>query len=529
MTSSNDRIEEVMDREIQELRRRLAGILDLAAKHNLRTDDIHAIVNGAYTREHKTGALSDALRMLHEQAEQLSRESEEDIFDSEIKLWEERHARTHEVQCQARHETKFVFPFAAVRQEAVGHGGFHTGVLGFTRPLFRWAYDCGSWRKRTTLDLRIRELLKRSRREADQADLDVLFISHFDADHVNGLERLFAGNDGVPAKVRIVVAPYLGPLNSLVVIARELQREKGGSNLVSAVSDPASYFQSKGVETLILIRPDEPPPHPLEGTSVAPPLPPTPPSPGVDAPIGLEFFRKDGKRYAIDPANIDGGINVVVADPGSFFEVSARGRWLNWIFVPHAHEWEPNYKRVADQARRLFGIDPGDPRFQRELIDQLRTKVGLRQVKKIYAGLNSNATSLSLYAGPRPPCPERQVFTDPSRPPGWLLTGDAPLNKLDAFRAWNHSFAPLASSVGRLMLPHHGAERNFNVELARFASNGSMFLTVDREDYLRAKRPPRTVREKLGRNFMAVTERRGILEVSGEERGASLLPEISHW
>jgi hypothetical protein len=37
------------------------------------------------------------------------------------------------------------FPFVVVRQEPVGHGGFHTGVLGSRNPEFRWVYDCGSW------------------------------------------------------------------------------------------------------------------------------------------------------------------------------------------------------------------------------------------------------------------------------------------------------------------------------------------------------------------------------------------------
>lgn len=80
-----------------------------------------------------------------------------------------------------------------------------------------------------------------------------------------------------------------------------------------------------------------------------------------------------------------------------------------------------------------------------------------------------------------------------------------------------------------MMLPHHGAKRNFNVELARVTPKASIFLTVDRDDFVREKRPPKEVRETLGSNLRAVTERKNILDVSGEHRYAYMVPEVSSW
>src|ERR1700738_1061333 len=111
--------------------------------------------------------------------------------------------------------------------------------------------------------------------------------------------------------------------------------------------------------------------------------------------------------------------------------------------------------------------------------------------------MNSNGTSMSLYAGPRTSDSDRVVYGKKVRSSGWLLTGDAPLNRKDAFAQWRGSFAPVASLVGRLMLPHHGAERNFNEELTTYASKATPFLTVDRADYVGLKRPPRRVRTAL--------------------------------
>jgi hypothetical protein len=42
-------------------------------------------------------------------------------------------------------------PCAVVRQNPVGHGGFHTGTLGIKRKRLHWVYDCGSWRKKDNL------------------------------------------------------------------------------------------------------------------------------------------------------------------------------------------------------------------------------------------------------------------------------------------------------------------------------------------------------------------------------------------
>src|SRR4051794_27252724 len=35
-------------------------------------------------------------------------------------------------------------PLAVISQQPVGHGGFHVGALGTTKPSIRWVYDCGA-------------------------------------------------------------------------------------------------------------------------------------------------------------------------------------------------------------------------------------------------------------------------------------------------------------------------------------------------------------------------------------------------
>jgi hypothetical protein len=94
----------------------------------LRPDNIHAIMGIKAIR-------ISAIQSLREPAARA-------LFDEEISnvcaLIEEDN-RIVEI---ARRETGplAITPFAVVRQEPVGHGGFHTGALGTNRPFFRWVY-----------------------------------------------------------------------------------------------------------------------------------------------------------------------------------------------------------------------------------------------------------------------------------------------------------------------------------------------------------------------------------------------------
>jgi hypothetical protein len=480
-------------------------------------------------------AFITALSANYDRLKLLAPRSADAIFDEEVRSSIARRKPLVDIERQAREETRFLYPFACVRQEAVGHGGFHTGALGFSTPRFRWIYDCGAWRKMSALSNRIQAFLARARADLRAPDVDALFLSHFDADHVNGLERLFEGSAGCSTEVKMVVAPYLSPREVIATIGRAAEAGRLSADFIRAVADPADYFGGKGVQTLVLVRPDGPPPSSSEGPGGAPVLP-TPSPPDGDR-LSIALFDPKGKSVDMDPPE-KGKIHVIIADPASFFEMTSFGRPLDWIFLPHAHEWKLNRERVAEECRRVLKLDPDDPTFNQALIEKLRTRVGLKDVKKLYCGLNSNGTSMSLYSGPRTSASGRVVFEKKKgradwvatvNMPGWLLTGDAPLNRKDAFAQWKGAFDPVARLVGRMMLPHHGAERNFNADLISYASAGTPFVTVDHKDYSGFKRPPRKVRTVIGDRLIAVTENRLLVEVSGQPEGSDRLDDVLKW
>ncbi len=92
-------------------------------------------------------------------------------------------------------------------QHPVGQGGMMSGLLTTSSSQFHWVYDCGS---NQTGDLN---------REIDvvaaKGDMDFLFLSHLDSDHISGIDRLLS-----KTHVREVVLPYLNEIDRLVAAAQ---------------------------------------------------------------------------------------------------------------------------------------------------------------------------------------------------------------------------------------------------------------------------------------------------------------------
>lgn len=170
---------------------------------------------------------------------------------------------------------------------AVGHGTFFNG-LAFDEQRessFSWIYDCGS--KRTTrID---QEIMCLEGWESWPEEIDLLVLSHFDDDHVNGVERLLKSR-----KVRVLALPYMDVGHRLAGAASVSTDPCSASTAVFQL-DPVAWLQSRGlagqIDTVIMVqggpRGDGDPP--VDGRAV-----PLPGSPG------------DNHRVREDPADTKG-------------------------------------------------------------------------------------------------------------------------------------------------------------------------------------------------------------------------------
>lgn len=94
---------------------------------------------------------------------------------------------------------------------AVGQGLFSSGkVLSGGNTAFSWVYDCGTSSDQKTLQCAIQEMKK----DYPESELDLLVISHFDKDHINGIGNLLAQYQSV----KRIMLPYY-PLWQRMLIA----------------------------------------------------------------------------------------------------------------------------------------------------------------------------------------------------------------------------------------------------------------------------------------------------------------------
>jgi len=441
-------------------------------------------------------------------------------------------------------------PFAVIRQEPVGHGGFHTGAFCFPdlhHPCLHWVYDCGSWHKaRTALQKRIKGLVKRVHRT--KRPLDLLFVSHFDVDHVNGLHTLL---DQLP--VDTVVIPYLEPADAFVVVAAAVERQNATPatdpdwrkwllELHQIVFDPQSWFGRRGVRRVIRIRPGSAPePGPAIGEGPLP-LPELPGTGEGEAPQARSFYpvfvRPDGSLLPPRSATKADKCEVMTVDAGTLVGLATRnGVWTDWWFVPYVHPISDQARRDLQAAiKRTLRVSRRD-RLSDQLAHSLKHKAKRRELAELYRREeldDANGISMSLYEGPISMSPykgpgyysgRRTRFgrDQPSRHVGWLLTADAKLQNRDQRREWTQFFGARASkAVGALMLPHHGADGNFHESILEFAPDAKLFFTADHAD---KKRPQPNVKATLKacnppRPAFKVSERpRDILEATSGPPG----------
>jgi glyoxylase-like metal-dependent hydrolase (beta-lactamase superfamily II) len=103
------------------------------------------------------------------------------------------------------------------RQHAVGQGFFHSSHLFEESELrLRFVYDCGAMAMYASArEARIDQLLGAV---GAGARLDILFLSHVHADHINGVTRLLDPAGGLRADT--IVLPLINVADRLIGYAR---------------------------------------------------------------------------------------------------------------------------------------------------------------------------------------------------------------------------------------------------------------------------------------------------------------------
>jgi hypothetical protein len=436
-------------------------------------------------------------------------------------LLRERFEAERERQQEARKGRLRQIPLAVVHQKPVGHGGFHVGALGLDEPAFRWIYDCGAWREAGKAAL-AGEIADYTRAVVgSRRPVDLLFVSHFDADHVSGLNDLLGGLKRVG--VRTVVIPYLNSDEAFAVIAGAAAADRWSPEVGRVVFDPVSWFVARGVKRVIRIRPDDgggPPPVLDGGPRLEGGTEPAAP----DGDLAAVFQDRHGRLLG---AGLEADAQDIVTDTGLRVWVGAGSSYSDWCFIPYVHPAPPEeLESLRAEAQGLFGCSPDDANFPEVAITFMRSSARRKELREIIERKelgDANAISMSLYIGPSTRSGERLIYSKNAEVPldkaGWLLTGDAQLANRTRRSRWLSFFEATRDQIGVMMLPHHGAAGNFHREILQAAPAATFFITADEND---RRRPHKNVEDDIkehdsSRGYRRVSESKenGIRTCSG--------------
>lgn len=393
-------------------------------------------------------------------------------------------------------------------QHPVGHGGFHTGQMeNENGDIFTWIFDCGS-RRNKEFDAYLRAWTNRQ-----HSPVDWLFISHFDFDHVSGLETLMSR-----CIVREVMIPYVNDRELVYVLLEEIDRGNLNRSLVELIADPAGFFISRGASRITFLngagpeKRSEPenPDSPLDQDGQPGNLTNTPWKTKIDKPLqqlDLPTWAKQNHQVL----SVDGGSCSITVGHKSI------GLRLKPYRAPIS---KSNHQQMFTDVLALLGrkhhhqnLRPGLRRLAYDIALHARTNEGRKELKEIhkkYVG-SSNRASLSLLSEPfnySPNSAHCDVLISPFYysshiGAGWMNTGDAELLAASDLADWKACYSQHLKDIRVLALPHHGSDKNSDAQLQAICPNAILTAHVKST----SKHHPGSNVSKIARNRLnCVTE-----------------------
>lgn len=292
----------------------------------------------------------------------------------------------------------------------IGQGAFYSEQ----HDNFNMVYDCGSISKnQDILDLSV----KRSYNPKDT--INVLFISHFDKDHVNKIKIL---RDNF--HIKNVIIPLLHDSEKIILYnfyqnlsLRDFQDETS-EDFFNLLNNRRKFFDK---ETRII--------------------------------EVKEFERKlDEKQEPID-------VEKIPSDKIFSGTILNHG---DWIYIPYNFKYEERRKELEKLfLEKNLNFD----KFKKDLDYLIKNR---SVIKRAYFNLHGkiNQNSMTVYSGPDKQeylmsngCPlYSNIFFAEDNRAGCIFTGDADLNKTKI----DNIYGDYWDKVGTIQIPHHGDYNSFN-------------------------------------------------------------------
>lgn len=369
--------------------------------------------------------------------------------------------------------------------ENVGQGLFYRGIVNLgSKTQFSFVYDCGSISREYYLQDAITSVRDKLNRR-----LDILIISHFHEDHVNGVTNLIKG-----IHVRKLVLPYINWVERLTIY---LATNSSDQNYNSFITDPISFLSSGEFEIdeiIVVGAPDEP----ASGTNLIRPNPIEPLSSNQsDLNVDDYFSNQIGSDVRIESIGIQKAINP--SDPyfENFTFTTLDRAILSFYSTPFAFSiipfWEFQFYLLESGNKTVLEMFQEEVEklikkegiIWRNLFDQ-KYRERLRGLYKKYYG-NLNQTSLITYHAPTK---EISIFHSYNMVKigvlsrqfrfnirkGTLLTGDIKMTQEYLLNQICNYFSFFWQCIGVFLIPHHGAKANWNFKHPNDLENFELYV-----------------------------------------------------
>lgn len=304
----------------------------------------------------------------------------------------------------------------------IGQGAFYSER--HTSCNINIVYDCGTTNPSSLAKQRV---VNQSFRKDEI--IHILFISHFDKDHISLIDTLKT----TVQRIERVVIPLLN--NEEKIFLSSIYRILGEDSLAELVSNPNEFFER---ETHII---------------------------GVKPSSDTEI----GEITPINVSEIQSGTQIILND-------------LNdWVYIPFNYQYKIRSNEFQNKLKKE-GIDVYKLKTDPEYILDAEVKKTIKDIYKDISG-NINENSMFLYSGPlslensnihywRGRCWRDNIFCwhfdyythrcNPHRV-ACLYTGDSDLKKVDVTTIYSKYW----DIIGTIQIPHHGSLPSFDVNVLK--------------------------------------------------------------
>ena len=326
----------------------------------------------------------------------------------------------------------------------VGQGAFYSEQFRSENgDDFRIVYDCGT----KTSQEKVHPVKVIQEAFNDSKPIDILFISHFDEDHVSMISELLNQH----AIIKLVVLPLL-PVEETAVLQAHYRHE-GNTIGEHLLADPVGFFHNKAA----ILRVESTRNEPIE-------LSQNHDEEYRDIPHDSDVIvlKPNGKQVGIksgDKKDIPSGTRIIVPR-------------YSWCYIPHNYEYPQRHQALVNELSKRTNIN------QASLGNASYIASKSTELNKVYKSLKTakcgdiNENSMLIYSGPQK-CSTGVThrwgeliwnglefncwFNDR---PACIYSGDSDFKKVKIHRV----YGSLWNNVGMVQVPHHGSGGSFSAE-----------------------------------------------------------------